>query len=459
MGVFTGFIYFICFVIPIVVIIAFAMSKIPKPQPAGTDEAFKAYCNTLNNTEMHNLIISGGKSADRFLAITSILNEASKRRIPTIVLHSGFAPFNQFSQNKYYDPCIGTDSDEIAEILTDAAVNALNIDSVVHSSIKLIVDILQVVNNGNITLSDVVGFPLDDVIGYLDDCKDNNKITDSQYDRFKQRYNNPAIKDNMLRIPTLFSKLKPLIQKNKTAQPINFQQVVDNKQILFYDLLTDTNVVLKELVFSAISKLTERSKFGVITEGISFLGKTDSKVDTVFIKNQNNITLIYSGEDVPTLTLQEEKTLETLTGGNSQLLLFAHTSGSSAEKWANHFGKENKTKITKTKQRSAFIGVPQGKGDSITTEKDYRFPPQFFMASGRNVDNNNNSVIWGLNEGECYFIKDSNDVLQTQVTGKGLYALSSVTPTQNAKLPKIALQPTPLLIDPASNWDLNRVAS
>jgi hypothetical protein len=337
-------------IVTIVASVPLVVSKLHKNIVKGLSESFddgefKAYCSALNNTEMRNLIISGGKSADRFLAITNVLNEANKRKIPTIVLHSGFAPFNQFSQNTYYDPCFGMDSDEIAEILTDTATNAFKIDSIIHSSIKFIVEVLQAVNK-EITLSDVVKFPYDDVIGYLDSAKGDNLITDAQYDKFKQRYNNPSIKDNIFRVAPLFSKLKTISQSNKSEKPINFKQAVQEKQILFFDLLNDTNTILKEMVFSNINKLTEYSKFWVITEGISFMGKEDSKVDDVLTKNRNNISLIYSGEDVSVLTAQREETFKTLVGDNSQLLLFAHASASGAEKWADHFGKEHKEKIT-----------------------------------------------------------------------------------------------------------------
>jgi len=386
---------------------------------------------------MRNLIISGGRSADRFLAITCVLNEASRRNIPTIVLHSGFAPFSQFSQNTHYDPCVGTDSDEIAEILTDAAANALNIDNVVHSSIKFITDVLKAVN-GDITLSDIVKFPCDDVIGYLDECKDNNLITGEQYSKFKQRYNNPVIKDNILRVAPLLTKLKTISQRNTTAQPINFQQAVMNGKILFFDLLSDTNDVLKELVFSAISKSTEIGKFWVVTEGLSFMGKEDSKVDTVFTKNRNNISLIYSGEDVPVLTAQREETFNAFVGGNSQLLLFAHSSANSALRWADYFGKEYQEHVTTVKtsgvSKSVILGIEEGKheGTSVNTDAKeiYKYPPQQFMKLDTARDHNNQQVLWGLSEGESYFIKDKNTPITSFMSG----------------FPRILLQQTPLTL-------------
>lgn len=430
------------------IIVFFVVLKSPKTPAVASDMEFKAYCTALNNTEMHNLIISGGRASDRFLAVTSILNEAYKRKIPTIVLHSGFAPFNQFSQNTYYDPCIGKDSNEIAEIFTDAAANALNIDTVIHASLKLIMDILQAVKS-DITLSDVVKFSYDDVIGYLDECRDSNSITDNQYDKFKQRYNNPAIRDNILRVAPLFQRLKTISQKSNSAQPINFQQAVADRQLLFLDLLSDSNSVLKELVFSDINKLTEINKFWVITEGISFIGKAESKVDTIFTKNRNNITLIYSGEDVPMLTSQTVNTFETLTGGNSQLLIFTHTSPSSAVKWSEHFGKENQEKISTTSGSSKrFLEfATKNEGVNVGTEEVFKFPPQHFMQSGQTKDINNNSVVWGLNNGECYFIK-GNFVVQTQVTQSqtGISSFLSNLGKDDEKLPKITLQPTPLML-------------
>jgi hypothetical protein len=377
------------------------------------------------------------------------LNEAGKKRIPTLVLHSGFGPFSQFSQNSFYDPCTGKDPDEIAEILTDAAANALNVDRVVHSSLKFIADLMQAVKGGDITLADIVRFPCDDVLSFLDACKEDNSITDSQYDKFKQRYNNPAVKDNIYKAAPLLSKLKPLAQKSGGAKVINFQQAVTERQILFFDLLTDSNSVLKELVFADIIKLTEMCKFWVITEGISFIGKPDSKVDVAFTKNQKNITLIYSGEDVPMLTSQTENTFETLTGGNAQLLLFAHTSGRSAERWSEHFGKENKTKLNVGTGRSTFQ-IGSNSNSSVTTEKDYKFPPQHFMQLAKATDINNRTVYWGLNGGECYFIKDNSAIIETTEKKSDLFSTIMGTgghTTHDTYLPKLALQPTLLAIE------------
>lgn len=409
-----------------------AVPTTPPPPPL-SDTAFRAYCASLNGTEMHNLIISGGRSADRFLAITRILNEANSRKIPTIVLHSGFAPFSQFSQNTHYDPCVGTDSDEIAEILTDAAANALNIDSVIHSSIKFVADVLKAAHN-DVTLSDIVKFPCDDVMGFLDECMENNLINDEQHSKFKQRYNNPVIKDNILRLAPLFSRLKTISQKNNSSQPLNLQQAVVSGQILFFDLLSDTNTVLKELVFSSINKLTEVGKFWVVTEGISFIGKENSKVDAVFTKNRNNISLIYSGEDVPGLTSQREETFKTFISGNPQFLLFAHASGDSALKWANYFGREYQSHITINKTTGTttrgFFDSTDHEGTSVNadTREVYKYPHQCFMRISKYTNHNNQTVVWGLNEGEGYFIKDSKSVLQE---GLSVVALQPVQPTIN----------------------------
>ena len=433
-------------IIPAVAIYIAYKSVAPKKQKVDDETVFVNYChNSLNDHEMHNLIISGGNSSDRFSAIAKILNEAGKKRIPTIVLHSGFAPFNQFSQNTFYDPCTGKESDDIAEVLTDAAANALDIDRVIHSSLKFIVDCMHAVKGGDITLSDIVKFPCDDVLSYLDSCKEDGSITDSQYDKFKQRYNNPAVKDNIYKASPLFAKLKPLAQSGNSAQPINFQQAVSDRQVLFFDLRSDSNTVLKELVFAEINKLTEISKFWVVTEGISFIGKTDSKVDTVFTKNQNNITLIYSGDDVPALTSQTENVFETLTGGKTKLLLFAHTSGKSAERWSEHFGMENKTKITSGRGRSTFQ-IGSNTNSSVSTEKDYKFPQQHFMPLAKTVDVNNRAVWWGLNQGECYFVQDnSNAVMETKSKTN---MMGMVTQTlHDTYLPKIALQPTNLMLE------------
>jgi hypothetical protein len=383
---------------------------------AKDDTIFNEYCATLNNIQMNNLIISGGLPSDRSIAVKKILSEAKNKKIPTIVLHSGFTPFGRFTQNVYYDPCIGADSEEIAEILTDTATNALNIDTVVYESIRFIVDILKA-ENDNVTLYDVVKFPYDDVMEYLDERVEKNSITSKQYDKFKQRYNNPSIKENIFRVAPLFAKLKTIAQKGETAQPISFRQAVVDKSILFFDLLDDTNAVLKEMVFSAICKAMELGKFWVVAEGISFMGRKDSKVDTVFTKNRNNISLIYSGEDVPVLTAQNDEDFKTFVGSNSQLLLFAHSSGGSALKWSEYFGKEFHKKTIETtstglslsggyKQSSSALSFNEG--ETTISEYVYKYPPEYFKHWGETTDIDGNPMMMGLGKGESYFICDNS---------------------------------------------------
>jgi len=434
---------------PLVAVLIVYRIMRPRPQKAADDVVFNQYCGGLNANQMRNLIISGGNPNDRFAAIARILNEANRKKIPTIVLHSGFAPFMQFSQNAYYDPCVGKESDEIAEILTDAAANALNIDRVVHSSLKFIADLMQVIKGEDITLADIVKFPTDDVLSFLDDRRDDESITDNQYDKFKQRYNNPAVRDNIYKAAPLLAKLKPLAQKSGTTQAINFRQAVDDRQILFFDLLTDSNSVLKELVFADILKLTEICKFWVVTEGISFIGNPDSKVDVAFTRNRDNITLIYSGEDVPTLTLHTENIFNTLTGGSAQMLLFAHDSDVSAKKWADRFGEVNKTQTSHSTGRSTFQ-LGSNRNEQRTTVKEHKFPPQHFMKMGQVTDLNNRKVYWGLNDRECYFIQDSNAIIETQAKKRGFFVNMmgmAGHDIHDTYLPKIALPPAPLAIE------------
>ena len=168
------------------------------------------------------------------------------------------------------------------------------------------------------------------------------------------------------------------------------------------------------------------------------MDKEDSRVDTVFTKNRNNISLIYCGEDVLKLTNHKSETFNTLVGGNTQLLLFSHGTDS-AEKWSEYFGEEYQEKLergeTEGVTKTGFFGGGTHKGVAINkrAEKDYKYLPQTFKRRGKTKDINGNDVILGLNDGECYFVNNSLE--------------ASVRITNIGKLTRISLHPTQLIIE------------
>jgi len=131
--------------------------------------------------------------------------------------------------------------------------------------------------------------------------------------------------------------------------------------------------------------------------------------------------------------------------------LLAHASASGAEKWADHFGKEHKTKVTRgkvdttSKQFLRPSTTTTGTNEQTSTEFLHKYQMENFMRSGQTQDHNNNKVTLGLKDGECYFAYD-NSVIPQKPMPAWFALMSSLMNKDVGGLYSITLQPTPLNI-------------
>ena len=351
---------------------------------------FADYCGM--SVEMYNYIISGGTVDERTSAIYALLYKACALNLPTIILHSGNAYLQKeplahicSKQVFQYEPTGDKNSTEIADLLTEVAINALGENRKIFSLIHLIISILET-SGEKISLCSVVNFPCDKVMEKLEELHKAEKITDSQRKDFAKRYSGAASDSECVAgASRLFSRLKNSWREPKELQlREGLQETINASGILTFDLVADTNEVLKELCFTDVNMLMQRGEhFLLIVDGLSALSKEDSHTNAVLMRNSGNISLLYSAADVPQMMLQREEFFNTLTGGHANLILFKHNNGHSAQRWASFFGQEWTTIIERTTGRSSQDWNLFG-GGSNTSEQERKqrvdkYPQEVFM--------------------------------------------------------------------------------
>jgi len=342
-------------------------------------------------TEMHNTIISGGTGVNRALVEYNFIQQAQRLGLPVIILHAG----NSFMKSGvgtsagtgsigYYDPIIGKDSDEVADLLTDLSSNLLQGKNELFGMWSLVMDILFI-QNERVTLDSLVKFRCDRIPDILGEMTESNILSNSKRMEYINRYG--AVSSCAHEAQRLITKLKsyPLGDGYETAHSLD--TVLAEGGIASIDLISDTNDVLKEICFTDIDRIMRQGRqFLLIVESLSFL-KRDSHVDNVLLRNSGNMSLLFAANDVPAMTQESEEHFQTLVSGHTNIMLLKHNSAVSAKKWSDYLGqhyvqqvdqsigtsKENVSLLKKT--NSTNITIKEERRDILPSESIIRLLP------------------------------------------------------------------------------------
>jgi len=250
----------------------------------------------------------------------------------------------------------------------------------------LIIDIVEAVD-GHITFDRVLCFPCDKLVSKVAKLAEDEKITSEQRSDFTKRYGGDA-GNHVSSVARLFSRL---LNSWKAHDGTSFKRTTDSRSIITFNLIADTNNVLKELVFADINFLMQSGQhFLLVVDNVSILGKDGSQTDAVLLRNQGNYSLLYSAADIPQLVLQKEEKFNTLVGGHTDILLFQHSNGASAQKWATFFGQEwvtiAESSTTETKATYKFFEGSTGLTVNQKLERADYYPQEIFMQEFPNQD-------------------------------------------------------------------------
>ena len=351
--------------------------------PAMPKVVLDSFCQTFY-TQMHNTVISGGTMENRAIVEYAIIRQAQELGLPVIIIHSG----NRFMKSGvsvksvehnigYYDPLIGKEPDEIADLLTDLSSNMLQGRNDLFGLWSLIADIL-ILQGGTITLEGLVKFRCDKIPEILGEMAENNSINNTKRVEYTNRFG--SVGSCSHEAQRLLTKLKsfPLYTEETTAHSLD--DVINNAGIASIDIVSDTNDVMKELCFIDINRIMKRGKtFLLIAEGISLL-KKESHVDNVLLRNSSGMSLLFAADDVPAMTQESEEQFQTLVSGHTNVVILKHNSAASATKWSDYLGqhyiqqveqsigtsKENLSLLKRT--NSSNITVRQERRDIVPSE-------------------------------------------------------------------------------------------
>jgi len=333
---------------------------------------------------MHNTIISGGTIENRAIVEHALIKQANKLGLPVIILHSG----NRFMKSGvglasgignigYYDPIIGKECDEIADLLTDLASNLLQGKNDLFGMWSLVVDVLSL-QSEPVTLERLLKFRCDRIPDILGEMAEESKISNAKRIEFTNRYG--SVSSCAHEAQRVIAKLKSYPPYTEGATLHSLEEVLDKGGIASIDIISDTNDILKELCFADVNRIMKQGRnFLLVVEGLSLL-KRESHVDNVLLRNSGNMSLLFAANDVPAMTQESEEYFQTLVSGHTNVMILKHNSAASAQKWSDYLGQQYIQQVEKSMGTSKenLSLIKKTKSSNITVREERRdiVPPE-----------------------------------------------------------------------------------
>lgn len=336
-----------------------------------------SFCDNYNHY-VQNTVISGGNISSRFPLEKLIIDKAISSKTPVVIVHCNNSYIERFCTDvngANYDPIVGKTPEEIACLLTESYRNIYNGEQRIYGILELIADIISKIDV--ISYGKLVNFNSNTIPQLLFDLENSGLITDLEHLNYLDRHGN--VSENIYEQKFLFEKLKSY-SNHFNGKSSRIEDILRYSEVLKINIESDTNNLLKELIFSDIARLlNEGKKLLLVTDGLSLLNR-ESNFDNVLLRTSGNASLMFAADDVPRMTQQNPELFHTLLGGNTNVAILQHSNNDSALKWADYIG-QHYEKIIEMNQglsKENLSIIRKTNSSSITTREDRRYviPPE-----------------------------------------------------------------------------------
>lgn len=343
----------------------------------------------LNNSELKKTVISGGNTFSRNNAVCALINVLISKHIPVFVLHnsnralcnrfnckncSGFAPASA-NHIVGFDPLANIKPQNAISILSDFGSEFMQIGSEFHCILDIAFEIMDLCNI-TVCTSSVCNFPWSGMAEYV---IENNTISDERKVSLLHRIG--AVASMLPRVQTLFSELNMRIMRNSNSidcsEVYGIKDFVINSAVIFADIYSDGNEIISEFYLSALKFAKEMgAKFYIVIDSIP-VSDTSNNLKHFLKSNDTRASCMFVSPDVCNL---EDKDFNILTGNGTNVVIFSHSSGISANKWSEYFSEFYYSKcditMSESKVNTSFITKTNNRGSTITEERRRCIPPE-----------------------------------------------------------------------------------
>ena len=325
--------------------------------------------------EPENTMISGGKSDERVRALMPFVHKSQQEGLPIIVLHSSNRDLKAMieehsvvceflSQTElYYDGFRALPVDEMAYLLFETMPKdtSPSAESVLRALLEVLLRI-----EGKITFHNLAAFPLVRLMDTLNTLKADGEITVDEYDDISRDYMAGSSEiDGVRNFLSKLNRQADSIFGKPRANSGNIKKMLNSKGVVAIDVGLGSNELVVSFVINQIKLLQAAGKnFAIALDGLA-LSKFPSIYDvlrgrTYAISHNDFVSSLYGGDK------NGEDMFAEITGDVSSIILLNHKSGTSCQKWSEHFGKYHKIRIKMNiSQNKSFLTGGNTRGISV----------------------------------------------------------------------------------------------
>lgn len=368
-----------------------------------------------NSSSASNFVVSGASKDERNAAIMAYITMIKKYNIPVILLHNYnleledeilanysnsilFSRRNlgQIQNQANYDPFIENDSSVISKILSDVGKKDFNLSSSISLYFEGMAKYLMIAKR-NPSLPAFFKCPHGRLVSKVQSAVNQGQISPQvgQDLQFYLASGGKELGNIKIFLNNLSIEMSPILSNRLSKKQESLRSAYNKGyEVISVDLLSSSESLYTRLLLSELNELYKYGGFAVVIDDISL---TKGEVLTeILSKPKPNTSFMIGESDFFSACANDVQIYESVLGLCHNYLLFNHSSGISRTKWAEFFGKYDKTKISESSSSGHNIhkwsqiipGFNSTNTFTYSEDKDYILSPE---------------DIKKLNRGEFYF--------------------------------------------------------
>jgi hypothetical protein len=313
-----------------------------------------------------NVVISGGEDAMRSQTIEAISYLAYDTQLPVVILHQGNNELETMMQltfgksgcltivnqkNPVYEPFVDLSDVEISKLIIESAPKDFDIKPNARYYINGMIEFLRAKKRPP-SLSAFEKCPHYELFNKVDTLIADSTITEPVGQAIKSKL--MSGQSECFKLESYFAELvnqfSPILSAGGTKTKYSLLQTINAPGIVTIDIGSNINKLLVNVLITQIKIAISKGK--PISLIIDELYSENDDLFTNFMKIRNEkCKLTISAKDIYALCGGNEKLFHTILGNSEKIVVFCHSSGASALKWAEAIGQYDKTEITKSHNR------------------------------------------------------------------------------------------------------------
>lgn len=308
-----------------------------------------------------NVVISGGDNRIRSLTVHEIARAAGINNVPVVILHEANRELEAMMQltwantgrltvvnqsNPVYDPFVGLTDMEIGKLVMDAAPKDFDIKPNAKYYIDGMIAYLR-------ALKKEPGLDLfakcnhAGLFARIDALVAKGTLPDTKGQDIKSRLMQGQSENYKLEsyFTSLEDQFAGILSRKSSPDQKSVTRAIDDGDVILVDITSNFNKLLVNVLVTQIKYAIGKGK--LVSFVADELSTENSELFASLVRTNNDkCKLTVCSRDVFAMCGGEEKVFHTILGNSGKVVIYRHTSGASAAKWAEAIGYYDKNEAS-----------------------------------------------------------------------------------------------------------------